>query len=71
MSKSILGLKRTIPIKIGAILIRNAENPIKIGKVFMKKWLLSQQIDNLAISVLTSSKTRSFTCKTNKLNVFL
>ena len=37
MSKSILGLKHTIPIIIGAILIRNAENPIEIGKVFMKK----------------------------------
>ena len=37
MSKSILGLKRMPPIIIGAILIRNAENPIKISKVFMKK----------------------------------
>ena len=36
MSKSILGLKRTIPVIIGAILIRNAENPIEIGKVFIK-----------------------------------
>ena len=37
MSKSILGLTHTIPNIIGAILIRNAENPIKIGKGFMKK----------------------------------
>ena len=49
MSKSILGLKLTIPIIIGAILIRNADNLIKIGKVFVKKRPLSQQIDNLAI----------------------
>ena len=37
MSKSILGLKRTIPDHNIPILIRNAENPIEIGKVFMKK----------------------------------
>ena len=37
MSKSIFGLNVRFPIIIGAILIRNAENPIKIGKVFMKK----------------------------------
>ena len=37
MSKSILGQNVRFPIIIGAILIRNAENPIKISKVFMKK----------------------------------
>ena len=71
MSKSILGLKRTIPDHYRCHSHQKRRKSDKNRLSFHeKKWPLSRQINNLAISALTSRKTRSFTCKTNKLICF-
>ena len=68
MSKSILGLKGTIPDHNRCHSHQKRRKPDQNQESFYeKKWLLIRQIVNLLISALTSSKTRSFTCKTNKL----